>query len=448
MTRQNTKAFRANQPAPVANGLPHEDLENQRKQSSGGSSPGEKDHNPYSDDGLTTSRKRRTQTYHEQILDRWSNRGEEQPTVENERNWPRSLFETTGQDNKTNFFHNLLITLKGQIPHIAIGWLESLVLEKPDLLASENEYNFLPIVNAAKKLPDLVFIVFDLVIPETTRKILEAHGANPPSCEACPLWNVSPALRNFRPLREVAPNKDDEVSEAMSDSIHEITAPEAQDDVQASSAPRPCLYSEVNIETLLDREKELRSSLKDVLEIPGLARKVLESLLDENRFDTEQENAQAIKLQSFRNILELSPNDAFTTATSSDGYNLLQLAVGLFDKKSIDYDLQYQVIEALVQRSPPSIFFEYETHDGEKKNVYCRLGELRKSAERQRVDDVRNLIKVECIRYRGKGLDPVDPEKLQAMKRNLLYDHGETGRRDTNPLDSDRWTRDHDQLPD
>ncbi|OHF04298.1 hypothetical protein CORC01_00637 [Colletotrichum orchidophilum] len=428
MTQPNTKAFRANQPATPTNGLPPKGLEKQRKKSRGGLPPGKEDHNPYSDDGLEqrNSRKKRTQIYHDQILDRWSNGGEEQPTVENERNWPQSLFETTGSNNKTNFFHNLLVTLTGEIPHDAKGELASLVLERPDLLASENEWNVLPIIKAAKTLPDLVFLIFNIVVPETTRKILEAHGANPSPCEVCPLWDVSLALMNFRPLREAAPNKDDEVSEVTAVAVHNITTPEAQDDVQASGRPRACLHTKINVETLLDRDKELRRSLKGVLDIPKLACEVLESLLDENRFDTEQENAQAIKLQSFRNILELSPNDAFTTATNSDGYNLLQLAVGLFDKTSIDYDLQYNVIEALVQRSPASIFFEYGTHDGEKKNVYCRLGELRKSADRQRVDDVRNLIKVECIRYSGEGLDPISPDKLKAMKRSLLYGHGET----------------------
>lgn len=194
---------------------------------------------------------------------------------------------------------------------------------------------------------------------------------------------------------------------------------------------------------LLDRENDLRSSLKRILDIPDLAREVLLFLVNDNRFDTEEKNAQAVKLQSFRNILELSPNDAFTTATSSAGYNLLQLAVNLFDKTSIDFDLQYKVIEALVQRSPASIFFESKARDGEAKNVYCRLGELRKSGKRQRVDDVRNLIKVECIRYRGEVSDPISPDELQVMKRNLLYGHGETGKRKTGRLE----TYDYDQVP-
>lgn len=434
----NTKPFQANQPEPSANGLPAKGLGNQGKESSGGSSPGKKDHNPYSNDGLQVLKPlRRTQTYHDQILEMWwpSEVDEEQPTVENKHNWPHSLFEMT--DTKNNFFHNLLIKLPNNIPDTAKGWLESLVLESPDLLASENTWNISPIRRAAKVLPTLVFLVFDLVIPETVRKILETHGANSLPCDACPLWGVSPSLRNFRPLRGAAPNKDldDKVSETIPAAVHDNAAQKAQDDLQGSSAPRSCLHSEVNMKDLLKRENELRSSLKRILAHPDLACEVLKSLLVETRFDTGQENAQVIKLQSFRNILELSPDDAFTTVVSPNGYNLLQLAVDLFDKNSIDYDLQFKVIEALVQRSPASIFHEYETSEGgnrKKENVYCLLREAGNSAEPKRVDDVRKLIKVACIRYREEDSDPIKTARLQAKKRSLLYSHGETGRRNTN----------------
>ncbi|GKT97630.1 hypothetical protein Ct61P_15480 [Colletotrichum tofieldiae] len=66
--------------------------------------------------------------------------------------------------------------------------------------------------------------------------------------------------------------------------------------------------------------------------------------------------------------------NAFTTAAGSDGDNLLPLTVGLFDKRSIDYNLQYKVIEVLV----------------------------------------------------GEVLDSINPDKFQVMKRSLLYGHGET----------------------
>lgn len=143
-------------------------------------------------------------------------------------NWPQSLFETTCNHNKTNFFHNLLVWLTDEIPDVAKGWLEGLVLERPDLLASGNEWGVLPIVKAANTLPALVFLVFDLVIPENTRKILEAHAVNPlPPCEVCPLWNVSAALRSFRPLELGEANpKSDEASEATSAVVHDITTPE------------------------------------------------------------------------------------------------------------------------------------------------------------------------------------------------------------------------------
>ncbi|GKT67380.1 hypothetical protein ColTof3_14719 [Colletotrichum tofieldiae] len=85
--------------------------------------------------------------------------------------------------------------------------------------------------------------------------------------------------------------------------------------------------------------------------------------------------------------------NAFTTAAGSDGDNLLPLTVGLFDKRSIDYNLQYKVIEVLV----------------------------------------------------GEVLDSINPDKFQVMKRSLLYGHGETGERNTNSLGNDQWARDHDQ---
>lgn len=449
MTQSNTKAFRASQPAPVSNSLPFKDLGNLSKQASRGLSQGPETPDPYCNDGYEDlhSRKTRTQIYHEQIIDEWLGIHDRKPTEENRRNWPRSLFEMTGRSNKTSFIDKLVIEpYSGKLPHAAKDLLERVVLDKPDLLASKDEWKNFPIVEAATKLPHLVFLVFDLIIPESTRNILKAHGTKPPSCEVCPLWDVSPALRNFRTLRDSDPDKNDRRSAAMSPA-EGITEGEAPDDVQESNAPRRCLHSEINTETLLAREETLRNSLKGVLESSRVARQILASLLDVNRFDIGQENAHVIDLQSFRKILELSPDDAFTTtANSSDGYNLLQLAVGLFDQPSIDYDLQYQVIEALVRRSPASIFTKSESPDATKKNVYGRLKELASLADRQRVDKVRNLIKVECIRYRGEGAGAIDSESLQTLKRSLLYGHGETGRRNTYPLCTDWRAQDRDQI--
>ncbi|KAJ4385271.1 hypothetical protein N0V93_010332 [Gnomoniopsis smithogilvyi] len=383
MTQQNTKGFqpntrasRANQSSPTANRFQVKGLENGQKQSSGGLSPGKRDRNVYFDDGFEDPDYKRTGIYQTQITDRWFDTSyEKKPTRENERNWPRSLFEKCGRDGQTNFFHSLLEGVGKKvrrIPQVAktSGWVERLVLKEPDLLGSENESEIVPIDQAVKRLPDLIDLVFDLVISEMTRKSLETHGANPAS-----------SLRSFHPQKDGVLKMDDEFFETMPTAVQDDEQPEA------TSARRPCLHSEVNIENLLDWEKKLRISLGTMLNKADRALKVLASLLIRHRM--EQEHAQAIKLQTFKNILESFPDRAFTTAISPNGYNLLQLAVDLIDKKSIDYNLQYKVTEAL------------------------------------RVDDVRDLIKIECIRSKGEGLDSINPNELQAMKKSLLYGHGE-----------------------
>ncbi|KAK3385920.1 hypothetical protein B0H63DRAFT_544419 [Podospora didyma] len=412
MVQPNSKISRAFPTTPTVNALlpSTKGSEKERKQLSTKAHDSTKS---ALDQKLQKKKQRETQGQHEDIIDHWR-LGHDEPPPEDEKSWRQSLFETGSSES--NFFHIVATQHKGKIPKMGRDWLERLALESPSLLTKENEYRSFAIEQGANKLPGLVFLISDLVIPDSTRKALEASAGHEAPCghEPCPLWGVSPALRQFRSLKETIPLAN--VAARAIDASAPSNNPDTQSEDQAAETSPQCLHDQVSVGDLLKRERNLRNALKQAL-ANGRAHEILKYLLYENRFDPDSDNPQIVEIKSFQNILNLCPDNTFIKE-DSEGYTLLQSTVNLFDKSLIKYELQYDVIGALVQRSPASMFFEAKT------NVYRRLDEVGKRIQREGkdwIDKVRNLIKGECIRYK----EDIPDAELQAKKRKLLYGHCE-----------------------
>jgi hypothetical protein len=350
--------------------------------------------------------KRMTSIYHEDLINSWTafDSGIEYDPHDDDHVQARTATDNKGQ----NIIQSLILMLQyrrrqgdsGTLPAAAKPHLQQLILERPDML---------PVLDAAKSQPDILFLAFDLVLPESTQRALEAHPGVPELCESCPLLDIPEVIRNGCPkTRHV-------------ESLSSAGDPPTAAVYAASNADPACLHDQIDTEMVLQRGKSLREKLQKLLEPVAQTRKVLESLLDATRLDPGPEDAQLIRPASLWSLLVLSPDDTFTEAQVNEP-NLLGRAVNLFEEASIEYELLFEVIEALVRRSPASVFY----NNGPKTNAYHLLAKLMESKSnttmaREPMSKALDLIKRECIGYKGVVHGVKDATEMWAKKREVLY---------------------------
>ena len=291
-----------------------------------------------------------------------------------------------------------LQTKKKNAPQEALERIESLVLDDPKLFTAVDDYGKTPMLEAAKHQVTILFRVVSLLIPYSTlEKIKIKCGEDQ---ETCPLWEVGEIYRK-RCLKE---SKSRQVNGAdgtgRRKNIGTSTA-----EAGSKDDDHPCLHDQVDPDKVIAKNKQLREILEEALKPTNEGQAVfLQSLLAEMRFDPGPKRiGQLISLQSFKLLLELCDDNVFTSV-HQNGYSPLQTAVQLYEKQSIDYDLLFQAIQALVDRNPSSIFFK--TEDGKaEKTAYRMLKELdgiaSKESERSR-NLAEELLKRTCIGYRPK----------------------------------------------
>ncbi|KAK0667485.1 hypothetical protein QBC41DRAFT_395918 [Cercophora samala] len=364
----------------------------------------------------------KTRNCHEDLIRLWKKREKRakepaQPGVvggkeDQGREYSGSLHKSRFKTDRhgQNLLHTLAKERWMDIPQGARGYLQQLILEQPMILERPDQEGKLAILEAAQKLPSLLFLVCDLVIPDS---ICDELKASVLPCKHCPLLKIQEILR----ARKIINIKQSTFNKATDSCLHTDVG-------------------EVKIEELLRLDKSLRASLTNILAKNQRARDILALLLNANRFDPAQK--PNMRLDSFRLLLSLSPEKTFTspvgtTIPNDKPNNLLQQAADLFSQSSLDYQLLHECIQALVKRCPASIFYttNAKTPDGggptRPSNIYRKLSELTKKlsapGHKSYVEKTRDLIKSECIGYKGPLATDTGTDKnaMWVRKKEILY---------------------------
>lgn len=327
--------------------------------------------------------------------------------------------------DKQNIIHRGITAIQDAdkgIPDEAAKFIKQTVLYKPKLFTDMDRSRKMPMLEAAKFLPDILFMVLDLVIPDNTLDRIKTRYDNSPKCskdEKCPLWDVDDNRRKQCQNAKTAGN----VNHFNPNGEHDTTKASGLPGDELREDVTRCLHGEVDVNKLIDEDKKLKDVLKTTLYSVEHARVCLESLISETNFDAGKKNPQLIRPESFRTMLKLCHKDVFEKAPA-DKYNLLQQAVRLFDAESLDFELLFNVIQILVEHYPASIFHDARIN-GAHTTVYKLLKELNKSNKSPNKEWIQRsdaMLREKCIGYRKENDD------MWAEKRDLMYWDVKTGK--------------------
>lgn len=370
---------------------------------------------------------------HTRIIKGWNN---DRPKKMRQKDYD-SWFKTDPEDR--NLIHRTIQGFVGKQrapPPQALDFIESMVLKKPALFTAEDTSAKVAMLEAAKFQLPILFRVIDLLIPEPIPKAIKIKC--PKGHTDCPLAIVPEGRRN-QCLRNPNPGEPSSIADAGRHErvASEKTADGAIAEVGTKIDHHSCLHDQVDVERVLREDIDLKSILKKALEPAGQAQAqapCLQSLIVETRFDRGQkENSQIIPLEGFKVLLQLCPDSVFKNAPLA-GFTPLQMAVRLYDKESIDYDLLFDVIEALVDRAPSSVFVATE-HNKVAKTAYRLLKELKEAKSEQNTRSrsrAEELLKRTCIGFRKETWDAKKGEwkynNMWAEKKAFLYWNAKSGK--------------------
>ncbi|KAK3291439.1 uncharacterized protein B0H64DRAFT_366705 [Chaetomium fimeti] len=330
--------------------------------------------------------------------------------VVEERSWAVQL--KTASYHEQNLIHTAITELQRQkkrqiqavFPEPALAGIESLVLSKPSLFSNPDVNGDVPMFMALKLDASVLVRVLDLLIPGPTLDHLETTRRS--GCDEklsdCPLSKVA-YVRLDRCMEK-----------SKSASAAHV------------KRERPLFHSDIDTQKLVQEDGELRAILRDALKENAIAR-CLEPLLVEKNFDRiAKETGNIMPVSSFRTLLELCPDEAFSCAPTT-GFTPLQLAVRLYESSLVAYDHISSIIQALIERCPSSIFLG--TGKGQAATTPYRLlmglprAESAESASaRARAQE---LLKRACIGYRATKYDEKEKEyvadQMWSEKKEFLY---------------------------
>ncbi|KAJ0328228.1 hypothetical protein COL922a_013300 [Colletotrichum nupharicola] len=334
---------------------------------------------------------------HRKLLDAWfknTKSGEEYDQILDKR--------LKKNDDGQNIIHRAIIKFRKQ-PNVvsspsALEEIESLVVDHPEFFVDEDDDNRLPMIEAAKHHIVTLFRIIDLLIPKDI--LAEIEKPFTADCVKCPLSKVS-KLRLKQCNRSVRSGTD--VNSVMSNG-------------------EQCLHNRVDLQRLLDKDKQLRKRLESVLKSEKKAKSCLESLLNQNNFDPGQKDTgRVLPLTGFNALLQLCPDTLFSREPKdATEFTPLQRAVKLYDAQNIDYGLLLSVIQTLIDRHPDSIFVK----DTNGRNAYRLLKEQQKTKNNSRVQ-AEDFLKTRCVGFQGGSSTGEDG--IWSKKSDFLYWDAETG---------------------
>ncbi|KAK7402652.1 hypothetical protein QQX98_011598 [Neonectria punicea] len=357
-----------------------------------------------------------TYSLHRQIAKSWVTG--ESITVHEDKY--RSVLLKKDPDGR-NIIHRVLSDLKSKnirAPEKTLDSIEALVLEAPELFTTSAQYSMIPMIEASSSQINILFRVINLLIPQSA--LGEINVRCEQGCGQCPLWTVAEGRRN-QYGQKINGTKDPNGDQLNRDK----STDKAQGKDITPQDGTYCLHDMIDVDGLLAGDRRLREVLKAGNQaLPKQHGQTqppcLQSLLISDRFTRDQDpNSQLIELKGFKVLLQLCPDEIFTNALPI-GHSPLQMAVQLYNNQSVDCDLLFSVIQALVDRNPRSIFFK----SGEGKDArtaYRLLKELgeppseQHSKSRKRAEE---LLKITCIGARRKLYD----EKMKVWRHDYMLE--------------------------
>lgn len=320
--------------------------------------------------------------------------------IHNVRDEYNEIWDKCDRD-KQNLIHHIIMELKRirrsdakfDLSSGALDVIEELVYKMPELFVAQdlNEQPKIPILEAAKVQFSVLFRVVELLIPVEDLELMKRFSCEGSDAE-CPLRKLPRVCLKICALKSTS-------------STHSETKDSTNGDSQPfeeSNMPR-CLHQSVDMEKLEKKNNELRKTLREALakepEHPQVP--CLHSLMAEANFDKEREQRGSfIPVDGFKTLLELCPDRVLNSATGKQG-TPLQMAVQLFTSEGINYERLSSVIEALVERSPSSVFFGAE----QSVAAYRKLKDMEKDIEQRSRDpdqksyrrSAEELLKEVCI---------------------------------------------------
>jgi hypothetical protein len=285
----------------------------------------------------------------------------------------------TGTDGR-NLTHVLIFRLKDMRKRASpymLDFVEELVVRDPQLFTRPDNFGQIPLHVAAASNVGILFRVVDLVIPVQVLEDMKTECTH--TSDRCPLVDVNIKRRDQCQKRPDSGSQDNIEQESRSppDGGTNIGQRRTQDNTRAKNDPaslrEACLHSRMDTDKVGEKDEELRRTLTQALGHSTTSQaSCLQSLLVvANFYEAEKDVPQKIPLNSFK-VLELCPDKIFESSNSA-GFNPLQMAVRLYNEQLIDYNHLFTIIQALVNRSPSSIFFkaEYTARDDLGQPTIC-----------------------------------------------------------------------------
>jgi len=288
----------------------------------------------------------------------------------------------------SNLLHRLILTLKmadkgaiddglppEKVSPVVLDFVDHLVINKPDLFTQEDGSGVVPLSDAAENKVEILFRVLSLVIPESMRKRITTKRCDKEQKE-CPLQPMH--KRRLEQCRlDSSPHGSPDVAK-MPLRERDYVDVSVAENLTGPKEPAPqnrCLHVETDVEKLLKQDSELRDTLEKALSSQKHGRwPVLQHLLVAANVDKANAKEPTIPLDNFKLLLQLCPDEVFNSP-AQDGYSPLQMAIRLYKESAVDYSHLFSIIEALVEKSRGSIYFEFKDTD-EKKTAYRLLREL------------------------------------------------------------------------
>ncbi|UKZ82548.1 hypothetical protein TrVFT333_010337 [Trichoderma virens FT-333] len=314
--------------------------------------------------------------------------------------------------DKGNFIHRVLKEYRDHLPDGLLHVIGRMVLEHPDSLAIVDVYGKSPLLHAANYGLGILFFVIDMLIPETIISEIEFPCTN--DQESCPLEHISDGRR--RQCLVIENTKQD------------------------ATTPQFCHHRKIDTHKLVEENKKLRKAIENALgSDEEQAYHCLKSILrptnfDEANFeksevDTKADDTEAgdtLWIRPFKTFLQLCPDSAFRHVPM-DELTPLQMAVQLYGAEDLDYDLLFEVVQALIDRAPWSIFTTC-IKDGDATTAYKILRDMRNldnSPRKAPIIQAKELIKKTCIGYQDQIWDSqtnTSPSQINSeAKMNYLY---------------------------
>ncbi|KAK1480506.1 hypothetical protein CTAM01_14346 [Colletotrichum tamarilloi] len=307
-------------------------------------------------------------------------------------------FHSQKDNEERNLIHRTIRELSRKqkdLPPHALTFIESLVVDSPDLFVAKDSDQKVPMLEAANSQVAILFRIINLLIPSEIRDAIKTECQDEKS--NCPLQKVVLARRkqcSINPGKASKASKTDTIQTADPEQGLDSTRTE----ISGIAERTECLHGQVDVKRLLEKDHQLRKKLVAALKPHEQAQLCLQSLLVDTKFDKGQKKSdQVVPLPGFKTLLQLCPDDLFSNQPSN-GYTPLQMAVKLYGTEDIDYDLLFFVIQALIDRCPASIFLK---HKGEK-NAYKLLKSLDEAKSTKNASSralAEELLKRSCIGF-------------------------------------------------